>query len=39
MTPPRFMPLLFQGTRIYGVWGDELDVQHVMVLEIDGPAA
>lgn len=38
-TPPRFMPLLFQGTRIYGVWGDELDVQHVMVLQIDGPAA
>jgi len=38
-TPPSFMPLLFKGRKIYGVWGDELDVQHVMVLEIDVPAA
>ena len=37
--PDNFMPLLFRGRKIYGVWGDELDVQHVMVLRIDGPAA
>lgn len=34
--PDRFQPLRVSGDRIYGVWRDELDVQHVMVLEFDG---
>lgn len=35
--PPRFQPLRFQGDRIYGVWRDELDLQHVLALRIVGP--
>jgi hypothetical protein len=30
--PERFQPLRVSGNRLYGVWRDELDVQHVMVL-------
>jgi hypothetical protein len=32
--PERFQPRLFTGDEIYGVWRDELDVQHVMRLRI-----
>ena len=32
--PDRFQPLRVSGDRIYGVWRDELDVQHVMVLSL-----
>ena len=28
--------ILFYGDRLYGVWKDELDVQHLVVMEIDG---
>lgn len=31
--PDRFQPWRIIGNRIYGVWRDDLDVQHVMVLE------
>jgi hypothetical protein len=34
--PPRFQPMRFLGDRVYGVWRDDLDVQHVMVLGITG---
>jgi hypothetical protein len=34
--PLRFQPLLVVGSRIYGVLRDELDVQHVVRLRIDG---
>lgn len=33
--PQRFQPLRAAGNRIYGVWRDDLDVQHVMVLSVD----
>lgn len=32
--PNRFQPVRFQGELIYGIWRDELDVQHVMVLRV-----
>lgn len=32
--PDRFLPLRVRGDRIYGVWRDDLDVQHVMVLSL-----
>ncbi|HEX7117190.1 MAG TPA: 6-bladed beta-propeller [Longimicrobiales bacterium] len=35
--PERFRALRFLGTDVYGVWRDELDVQHVMRLRIVGP--
>jgi len=34
--PPRFMPLLFRGDKIYGRWRDDLGVHYVMVLKIEG---
>jgi hypothetical protein len=34
--PPRFQPIRFVEDRVYGVWRDDLDVQHVMVLGITG---
>lgn len=34
--PARFQPIRFLDDRVYGVWRDELDVQHVMVLGITG---
>jgi hypothetical protein len=34
--PSRFSPRSFLGDKIYGVWRDELDVQHVMRLRITG---
>ena len=34
--PPRFMPQLFRGDKIYGRWRDDLDVHYVMVLKIEG---
>lgn len=34
--PDRFQPLRAVGNRMYGIFRDELDVQHVMVLRIDG---
>jgi hypothetical protein len=34
--PPRFQPTRFLGDRVYGVWRDDLDVQHVMVLGVTG---
>lgn len=32
--PPRFTPLEFIDDRIYGVWRNDVDVQHLMVLRI-----
>lgn len=32
--PPRFTPLATLDDRFYGVWRDELDIQHVMVVEV-----
>lgn len=32
--PTRFQPVRFEGNRIFGIWRDELDVQHVMMLEV-----
>ncbi|MDX1579029.1 MAG: 6-bladed beta-propeller [Gemmatimonadota bacterium] len=37
--PERYQPLRVEGDRIYGVWRDELDVQHILVLELDRPRA
>jgi hypothetical protein len=34
--PDRFAPRVFSGDRIYGVWRDELDVQYLMRLVING---
>jgi hypothetical protein len=34
--PTRFQPRHFVGNSIYGVWRDELDVQHVMRLRVIG---
>jgi hypothetical protein len=34
--PDRFQPFLARDARLYGVWRDELDVQHVIRLRIDG---
>ena len=36
ITPPRFMPVCMLGHAIYGVQRDELDVQYVVKLTIDG---
>lgn len=35
--PPRFSPRIFLGDRIYGVWRDGLDVQHVVKLRVVDP--
>ncbi len=32
--PPRFQPIVFQGTDIYGIQRDELDVQYVVKLAV-----
>jgi hypothetical protein len=34
--PPRFQPRVVRGNRIYGVQRDELDVQYVVAVEVDG---
>jgi hypothetical protein len=34
--PPRFSPRIILGSKIYGVWRDDLDVQYVMRLRIVG---
>ena len=34
--PDRFQPLRFQGDRIYGIWRDDLDVQYVLILRVEG---
>lgn len=34
--PDRFNPMRFVGNDVYGVWRDELDVQHVMRLRVVG---
>jgi hypothetical protein len=34
--PLHFQPIDIQGDRIYGVWRDEMDVQHVMVMRVAG---
>lgn len=33
--PTRFAPLLFAGNDVYGVWRDDLDVQHVLRVRIE----
>lgn len=35
--PLGFQPVNFEGDRILGIWRDELDVQHAMVLGIERP--
>jgi hypothetical protein len=30
--PDRFTPIRFHGNSVYGVWRDDMDVQHIMVL-------
>jgi hypothetical protein len=37
--PPRFQPVRFLGTDIYGIQRDELDVQYVVKLAIEKPDA
>ncbi len=32
--PRRYQPLRIVGDRIYGIWMDELDVQHVLILRV-----
>lgn len=34
--PRRYNPLTSLGDRLYGMWRDELDVQHILVLEVAG---
>lgn len=34
--PPRFSPRLFLDNKIYGVWRDDLDVQYVVRMRIEG---
>jgi hypothetical protein len=34
--PMHFQPLDIEGDRVYGVWRDEMDVQHVMVMRVAG---
>jgi hypothetical protein len=34
--PQRFQPVRVVGQRLYGVWRDELDVQHVLVIQTSG---
>jgi hypothetical protein len=34
--PDRFQPMRVQGAHIYGVLRDEMDVQHVVRLRVDG---
>ncbi len=34
--PTKFQPVRVRGDRLYGIWRDDLDVQHVMVLRVDG---
>lgn len=37
--PDRFTPLHVEGDAIYGVWKDDLDVQHVLRLRVSGAGA
>ena len=34
--PERFQPLEIQDGRVIGIWRDDLDVQYVLILNIDG---
>jgi hypothetical protein len=34
--PQRFQPVRVVGQRLYGIWRDELDVQHVLVVQTSG---
>jgi hypothetical protein len=34
--PERFQAVRVEGRLVYGIWRDELDVQYVMVVEIEG---
>lgn len=34
--PERFVPLTSRDDRFYGFWSDDLDVQHVMVVRVNG---
>ena len=34
--PQRFQPVRVVGQRLYGIWRDELDVQHVLVIHTSG---
>jgi hypothetical protein len=36
--PQGFAPLAFRGSRLYGIWRDELEVQHAMIMEIVIPS-
>ena len=36
MMPLRFQPIQFRGDAIYGIQRDELDVQYVVKLRVDG---
>jgi hypothetical protein len=33
--PRNYEPLLFRESRVYGIWRDELDIQHVVVLSVE----
>jgi len=37
--PDRFTPMTADGNDLYGVWLDEFDVQYVMRVQVDRPAA
>jgi hypothetical protein len=37
--PDRFQPVNVKGDFLYGVWRDELDVQYIMRLRVNGPSA
>jgi hypothetical protein len=34
--PPRFTPSELRGDRVWGIWRDDLDVQHVLRLRVTG---
>lgn len=34
--PARFTPLIARGDRLWGIWRDDLDVQHVLRLRVSG---
>ena len=36
--PDRFQPTNVEGSQIYGIWRDELDVQYIMRLTVNMPA-
>jgi hypothetical protein len=37
--PDRFQPVNVKGDFLYGVWRDELDVQYIMRVRVNGPSA